>query len=114
MRELAVTVRRRDGAAILDLAGDVDASGEAALQRAYDEAGGADPVVLDFSSTEYINSTGIALIVAVLAQARARGVRIVARGLSEHYREIFEITRLADFMTIEDGAVAGAEGSHHA
>ena len=36
-----------------------------------------------------------------------------AFGLSDHYREIFEITRLADFMTIADDeqrAVSGAEG----
>ncbi len=78
-------------------------------------AGG--PVVLNFAGADYINSTGIALIVGLLAQARARDVEITACGLSDHYREIFEITRLADFMTIadnEDGAVSGAEGSNHA
>ena len=56
-------------------------------------------VVLNFEDVEYINSTGIALIVGLLAQARAQRVQISACGLSEHYREIFEITRLADFMT---------------
>jgi anti-anti-sigma factor len=58
--------------------------------------------VLDFADVEYINSTGIALIVGLLAQARARDVEVRATGLSDHYREIFEITRLADFMTIEE------------
>jgi anti-anti-sigma factor len=117
-RELAVAVRERDGATILDLVGDVDSSAEAALQGAYDEAARARrPVVLNFSGADYINSTGIALIVGLLAQARARAVEITAFGLSDHYREIFEITRLADFMTIadnEEGAVGGAEGSNHA
>jgi anti-anti-sigma factor len=117
-RELEATVRQREGVAILDLAGDVDSSAEATLQRAYDEASAAGgPVVLNFAGADYINSTGIALIVGLLAQARARDVRITACGLSDHYREIFEITRLADFMTItdnEDGAVEGAEGSNHA
>jgi anti-anti-sigma factor len=117
-RELEATVRQRQGVAILDLSGDVDSSGEVALQRGYDEAAGAGgPVVLNFAGTDYINSTGIALIVGLLAQARARNVQITACGLSDHYREIFEITRLADFMTItdnEDGAVSGAEGSNHA
>ena len=70
-------------------------------------------MVLNFSGTEYINSTGIALIVGLLARARADGVECSACGLTDHYREIFEITRLADFMTItdnEDSAVGGAEG----
>jgi anti-anti-sigma factor len=112
-RELEVTVRRREGAVVIDLAGDVDASAETALQRGYDEAVADDgPVVLNFAGTDYINSTGIALIVGLLAQARARGIELTACRLSDHYREIFKITRLADFMRIaenEDGAVKGAE-----
>jgi anti-anti-sigma factor len=118
IRELVATVRQRQGVGILDLTGDVDSSAEAALQRGYDEAAAVGgPVVLNFAGADYINSTGIALIVGLLAQARARDVQITACGLSDHYREIFEITRLADFMTIadnEDGAVSGAEGSNHA
>jgi anti-anti-sigma factor len=117
-RELEVAVRRRGSAAIIDLTGDVDASAEATLQRGYDEAAaGGGPVILNFAGADYINSTGIALIVGLLAQARARGIEVAACGLSDHYREIFEITRLADFMRIADnerGAVDGAEGSKHA
>ena len=37
----------------------------------------------------------------LLGRARAAGVAVAARGLTDHYREIFEITRLSDFMTIE-------------
>jgi anti-anti-sigma factor len=104
-RELEVTLEERDGVAVLALHGEVNASAEAALQEAYAGAAGGDPgaVVLDFGDVDYINSTGIALIVGLLAQARAREIEVRATGLSEHYREIFEITRLADFMTIEEG-----------
>ena len=48
----------------------------------------------------------------MLAKARARGIPLSAYGLTPHYREIFEITRLADFMAItndEDSAVHGAD-----
>ncbi len=103
IRELAVAVRRAEDVPVLELVGDVDANAEAALQAAWDEAApGARSVILDFSRTIYINSTGIALIVQLLANARARGIELTARGLSEHYRTIFEITRLADFMRITD------------
>jgi anti-anti-sigma factor len=118
VHELEVAVREHGGMAILDLVGDVDSSAEGVLQGAYDEAArDIRPIALNFSATGYINSTGIALIVGLLAQARARGIQITAFGLSDHYREIFEITRLADFMTIADnesGAVDGAERSNHA
>lgn len=112
--ELEVAVRRQDGVAVIDLGGDLDASAEQALEAAYADASrdAAHPVALNFTRAGYINSTGIALIVGLLAQARARGIEMRAYGLSDHYREIFEITRLADFMTIsdsEDGAASGAE-----
>ena len=105
-RELEVNVREKAGAAVMELRGELDSSAEEALERGYAEATKGDPasIVLDFKDADYINSTGIALIVGLLAQARAAGVEIIARGLTEHYREIFEITRLADFMTIEGGS----------
>jgi anti-anti-sigma factor len=117
--ELQAIVRERGGVAVIDLAGDLNSSAEDALNEAYAQAtaGGASSVVLNFERTEYINSTGIALIVGLLAQARANHVEVRAFGLSDHYREIFEITRLADFMTIsddEDRAVSGAGGRHDA
>jgi anti-anti-sigma factor len=100
--EFAARVRHEDGVAILDLSGDVSAGAEQKLLEAYAQAGGEKVVLLDFSAVDYINSTGIALIVGLLAQARAAGQEVQARGLAEHYREIFRITRLSDFMTILD------------
>ncbi|OUC09879.1 hypothetical protein RY27_00170, partial [Litorilinea aerophila] len=76
---------------IIDLSGDIDAAAEEALNAAYAqaEAAGADPVLLNFSDVGYINSTGIALIVGLLAQARKRHRQLVTYGLSDHYQEIF-------------------------
>jgi anti-anti-sigma factor len=117
--ELQASVRERDGVSLIDLTGDVNAGAEKALNDAYAEAtsGPAGSVVLNFERADYINSTGIALIVGLLARARTDGLEVKAFGLSDHYREIFEITRLADFMTIadnEDRAVSGAEGNNNA
>ena len=70
---------------------------------------------LSFAGAAYINSTGIALIVGLLARARADGIEVRAWGLSDHYREIFEITRLADFMRIttdETSALRGRGRGH--
>ncbi len=106
-------VRRRDGVAVIDLAGDVNRDAEATLESAWVQATAERPdaVVLNFEGAGYINSTGIALIVGLLARARARAIPILAYGLTPHYREIFEITRLADFLAItgdEDSAVGAA------
>jgi anti-anti-sigma factor len=117
--ELAVSVNEDGAVATIDLSGEINSAAEAQLDGAYERAGGAGArtIVLDFTATEYINSSGIALIVGLLGQARGHGLEVQARGLSEHYREIFEITRLADFMTIldnENSAADGAEGKQHA
>jgi anti-anti-sigma factor len=102
--------------AVIDLAGDVDARAEESLDAAWDAATRESPeaVVLNFEHTGYINSTGIALVVGLLARARTHAIPIRAFGLSPHYREIFEITRLADFLAIEpdeNSAVRGADRS---
>jgi anti-anti-sigma factor len=62
----------------------------------------------DFEHVGYINSTGIALIVRLLTSARADGRTVRAVGLTDHYRQIFEITRLSDYMEISDGVPIGA------
>lgn len=112
-------VRPSGDIAVIDLTGEIDSNADEGLNAAYAEAeaSGAKTVLLNFADTTYINSTGIAVIVGVLAQARQKGTTLCACGLSEHYREIFEITRLSDFMTItddEDRAVSGAEGGNDA
>ena len=102
-RELEVAIRRQAGVPVLELIGDIDSGADGALHDAWAEAAdGVTEMVLDFSRTKYINSSGIAVIVQLLANARARGIALTARGLTAHYREIFEVTRLSDFMTITD------------
>ncbi len=99
---LEATVRRADGLTIIDLRGDIDGTTEETLNAAYADAASTRPaaIALNFGGVEYINSTGIALIVGVLAQARKAKLPISTFGLSEHYKEIFQITRLSDFMRI--------------
>jgi anti-anti-sigma factor len=105
---LDATVRPEADGARITLTGRVDRDGDEALATAYTAARafGSGPITLDFTATEYINSTGIALIVRLLAEARRDHREVIAVGLSEHYREIFRITRLSDYLTIADPQAA--------
>ena len=96
------TVRQEGGSAIIDLSGDINGFADEALNGIYTEAEALDvaTIMLNFNQVGYINSTGIALIVGLLAKARQTHRKLVTYGLSEHYLEIFHITRLSDFMTI--------------
>ncbi len=91
-----------DGTAVIGLIGEINIEADAALADAYQAAEALHPtaITLDFAQVDYINSTGIALIVGLLAKARAGHIPLTAVGLSEHYREIFTITRLSDFIEI--------------
>jgi anti-sigma B factor antagonist len=95
-------VRLLPDLAIIDLRGEINSAAESVVNAASNQAAAANPsaILLNFERVEYINSTGIALIVSILSQARAANRRLLACGLSEHYVEIFQITRLADYMTI--------------
>lgn len=98
------TENRVDGeTAVVALQGEINGTVEEALTTAYEKAAAHLPasVILDFTQVDYINSTGIALIVGILAKARAAHLPLKAVGLSEHFREIFTITRLSDFIEIE-------------
>ena len=102
-RALEAHVRhKKPRVAVIDLHGEINGFAEAILNDAYAEAEGEHPdvILLNFADVDYINSTGIALIVSLMAKARTAGCRVVACSLSKHYEEIFQITRLSDFMTI--------------
>ena len=103
VRALEANVRHhRPRVAIIELHGEINAFAEETLNAAYGEAEAQEPetILLNFADVDYINSTGIALIVSLLARARKAHRRLLACGLSQHYVEIFNITRLADFMSV--------------
>jgi anti-anti-sigma factor len=109
-------VRREPGGVVLDLRGEINGFGQEVLDAAYAEAEAKDPdaILLNFERVDYINSTGIALIVGLLAKARASKRRLLAYGLSDHYVEIFDITRLSDFVSVfpdEESAMSEASVS---
>jgi len=115
-RYLEASVRRTPAGAVVDLRGEIDGFAEEALNAAYAEAEAGDPeaILLNFEGVDYINSTGIALIVGLLAKARASKKRLLACNLSDHYVEIFNITRLSDFMNVfpdEESAIRSSQPS---
>ncbi|HEU5229176.1 MAG TPA: STAS domain-containing protein, partial [Ktedonobacteraceae bacterium] len=68
-------------------------------------------IILNFSGLDYMNSSGIGLIITLLIRVNRQKQHLLAFGLSEHYRHIFEITRLDDAIKIylsEDEALAAA------
>ena len=100
--DLTTQVRIKNDICIIDMEGDISRSSDSAMHAAYVEASEkcTSQIILNFSNVGFINSTGIAVIVSLLARARAAKQDLTVFGLSDHYQRIFEITRLVDFMTV--------------
>jgi anti-sigma B factor antagonist len=104
-----MTVRRITPAvSIIDIQGDVSAFAENVLMDAYTEANTPTTrvFILNFSGLEYMNSSGIGLLVTLLIRINRQKQRLLAYGLSEHYRRIFELTRLNEAIGIYDDEAA--------
>jgi anti-sigma B factor antagonist len=111
-----MTVRKvSDRASIVDIEGDVTAACEDALMQAYANAttDKTSAIVLNFNRLEYMNSGGIGLLVTLLIRANRQRQRLLAFGLNQHYRQIFQLTRLDEAIGIHESeaealAAAGA------
>jgi anti-sigma B factor antagonist len=116
MTETTVSMSVRtlnDRTSVIDIAGEVTAASEAALMDAYAGASGERTrwIVLNFSELEYMNSSGIGLLVTLLVRANRQKQRLLAFGLTEHYLQIFQLTRLDEAIAIhgsEADAIAAA------
>jgi anti-sigma B factor antagonist len=89
---------------VIDIKGDITAASEDVLMDAYGRASedGVRVIVLSFEGLEYMNSGGIGLLVTLLVRAQRQRQRVLAYGLSDHYRQIFELTRLDEAVGIHD------------
>jgi anti-sigma B factor antagonist len=95
MTDTNVDVARDGSTAILRIS-------EPPVMAAYAAAGDARSIVLDFSQLDYMNSGGIGLLVTLLVRTQRAGQKLLAVGLSEHYRQILSLTRLDEAIAIHD------------
>jgi anti-sigma B factor antagonist len=107
MPEAATTFDVRevsDTARVIEIKGDITAQSEDVLMDAYGRASepGVRAIVLSFAGLDYMNSGGIGLLVTLLVRAQRQRQRVLAFGLSDHYRQIFELTRLDEAVGIHD------------
>jgi anti-sigma B factor antagonist len=116
MTEAATTFDVRevsDAVRVIEIKGDVTAASEDVLMDAYGRASGdgVRAIVLDFAGLDYMNSGGIGLLVTLLVRAQRQRQRVLAYGLSDHYRQIFELTRLDEAVGIHDDEAQALEAA---
>jgi anti-sigma B factor antagonist len=112
MADTTVTMRVRvinPKLSIIDIVGDMTRDSETALMAAYGEVPATTKVILfNFTGLEYMNSSGIGLIVMLLIRINRQKQHMLAYGLTEHYQHIFELTRLSEAIGVYDSEAAAA------
>ncbi len=113
--KISMVVRRiSDETSIIDIEGEVNRYSENLLMDAYNQAsqGGTGNILLNFTRLDFMNSSGIGLLVTLLVRVQRQGQRLIAYGLDEHYQQIFELIRLTEAIPIfpdEAAAMASIE-----
>ncbi len=100
--EIQVSIREENGAAVIDLVGDVTTFAEEAINQAYQSVSsdGATNIIFNFRENDYINSAGIAILIGVVTEARKREQRLLMTGLSAHFQKIFRMVGLTQYADL--------------
>ncbi|MGD0912954.1 MAG: STAS domain-containing protein [Terracidiphilus sp.] len=96
---------------LLRFEGDIASTSKDAVLGAYQALPKATAklILLDFTKVDYINSSGIALVIQMLIEASNSGQKVFAFGLSPHFVKVFTmvgITKYAQLFPSEAEAIA--------
>ena len=94
--------------AVLSLAGEVDVANVAQVREAALKllAGGAKRLVVDLSATEYLDSSGLGMLVGLLKRIREMGGKMAVAGARDRVMRVLEVTRLKEIFALFGDAAA--------
>jgi anti-anti-sigma factor len=100
-----------DPVSILAFTGDISSTSKDAILDAYKGLGSnAAKVLLDFRGVDYINSSGIAIIIQVLLEAHKAGHRTIGIfGLTPHFNKVFTMVGVAKYAMISPDEATALE-----
>jgi anti-sigma B factor antagonist len=113
---LDVRVGRENGAQALELSGELDAASAPAVRERLAEVAtrGVGPLVIDLSHLDFIDSTGLSVLLNAKRRLTRRGRGFALVCPPGHVHRILEVTQLLDTLGCHDsredalGAVAEA------
>lgn len=98
----AATGASGDQVAILAFTGDISSASKDAILDGYNGLGPAvHKVLLDFKGVDYINSSGIAIIIQMLLEAHKANHRTIGiMGLTPHFNKVFTMVGVAKYAAM--------------
>jgi anti-sigma B factor antagonist len=99
-----------DPITVLRFSGDITSASQPAVMGTYEGLPDTTRrILLDFSKVEYLNSSGIALVIQMLIAASKHGQTIRSFGLSPHFQKVFTMVGITKYTSLHpDEASASA------
>ena len=104
--ETSVKVERRSAAnaspvSLLRFQGDITSTSKETIVEAHRAVpAGVDKVIFDFTKVDYLNSSGIAILIHVLMEGYKSGQVIHSVGLSAHFQKVFAMVGLTKYTRL--------------
>jgi anti-sigma B factor antagonist len=85
---------------VLRFTGDISSASRDTVMAAYGNVAKDRPVFLDFRKVDYINSSGIALVIQMMMEANKSGQQICAFGLTPHFQKVFTMVGITKYARL--------------
>jgi len=97
-------VRRYRGWTVVDVVGDLDMASAPALRQSILQllSSGARLIAVDLTATDFVDSTGIGMLVAALKRVRTHDGELVVVCPEPRLRRIFELTELVSVFGLRN------------
>jgi anti-anti-sigma factor len=90
-----------DPITVLRFSGDITSASQPAVMGTYEGLPDtAKRILLDFSKVEYLNSSGIALVIQMMIAASKHGQAIRTFGLSPHFQKVFTMVGITKYTSL--------------
>ena len=107
-------VERNGTLAVLRFEGDVTSASKDVVLGAYEKlTPETKEILLDFSKVQYLNSSGIAIIIQLLIEANKSERKVQTFGLTPHFQKVFTMLGLTKYTALhpnESAAKAAFRG----
>jgi anti-sigma B factor antagonist len=96
---------------VIEVTGEVTGFAENALMDSYRQIidRGCSKIIMNFKNMEYMNSSGIGLLVTLMIRASRSDHQLAAVELRSHFRRVFGLTRLQEVMPVYDSEQEAVE-----
>lgn len=110
---LNANVRKEDAVAIVDLKGEITSFADETMNSIINTIvnEGFQKIIFNFTDVNYINSSGIAILIGIVTSPANKDVTFRVYGLTPHFKKIFRMIGLTQYVKVlgtEQDAIAAA------